>query len=135
MLADHLEQLILHPQFSADGTRPNGQAKKKYKFDHYHHLYFCLKWLKNGNFYKTREADTGWGKSTLQEDTVHVLRAIVEGLDNELQWPDAARRQEIANVFRGMLYGCVGVADVKECLSRNVPWLCWCSRCKGITCG
>ncbi len=42
------------------------------------------------------------------------MQAIVEGLDNELQWPDAVRRQELANVFPGMFHGCVGVADVKE---------------------
>ncbi len=53
-------------------------------------------------------------KSSLLEDNVHVLRAIVEGLDDELQWPVAARRQELANVFPGMFHGCVGVADVKE---------------------
>jgi hypothetical protein len=43
MLADHLEQLILCSRLRADGTRPGGHPKKKYKVDHYHHLYFCLK--------------------------------------------------------------------------------------------
>jgi hypothetical protein len=105
MLADH---------FRADGKRPDGHPKKKYKFDHYHCLYFCLKQLNNGNFYKTREADTGWGKPSLQEDTVHVLCDIVEGLDDEFQWLYAARRPELANVFPGMFHGCVGVSDKKE---------------------
>ncbi len=35
-------------------------------------------------------------------------------MDDELQWPDAVRRQELANVFPGMFHDCVGVADVKE---------------------
>jgi hypothetical protein len=105
MLADHLEQLILQPGLQADGTNPDDQTKKKYiKFDHIHRLYFCLvveqrKFLQNPR------------KASLQEDTVDVLQAIVEGLDDELQWPDAERRQEIANVFLG-----IGVADVKKYL-------------------
>ncbi len=44
--------------------------------------------IKQGNFYRTRETETGGGKSSLHEDTLQILRAIVEGLDDELQWPD-----------------------------------------------
>jgi hypothetical protein len=25
--------------------------------DHYHHLYYSLKWLNDGNIYRTQEAD------------------------------------------------------------------------------
>jgi len=35
-------------------------------------------------------------------------------LDDQLQWPDADKRQELASVFPGMFHGCVGIADVKE---------------------
>lgn len=42
------------------------------------------------------------------------MSAIAEDLDNELQWPDALRRQELANVFPGICCGCVDFADVKE---------------------
>ncbi len=77
-------------------------------------MYYCLKWLNDGNFFRTREAETGLGKSTIHEDTVHVLEALVEGLDDQLQWPDADKRQELASVFPGMFHGCVGIADVKE---------------------
>jgi hypothetical protein len=73
-----------------------------------------LKWLNDGNFYKTQEADIGYGKSSIHEDTIHVLQAIVEGLEDEIQWPDAEKRQELAAVFPGMFHGCIGVADVKE---------------------
>jgi hypothetical protein len=72
--------------------------------------------LKDGNFYRTQEADTGLNKSTLFQDTVHVLQAVVEGLDGLLQWSDAEKREELAAVFPGMFKGCVGVADVKEYL-------------------
>jgi hypothetical protein len=70
--------------------------------------------LNDGNFYRTREADIDYGKSSIQEDTIHVLQAIVEGLEDELQWPDAEKRQELGAVFPGMFNGCIGVSDVKE---------------------
>jgi len=38
----------------------------------------------------------------------------VEGLDDELQWPDAEKKQELAATYLGMFHGCIGVADVKE---------------------
>ena len=50
----------------------------------------------------------------MQRDTVHVLKAIVEGLDDEVVWHDENRRQELANIFPGIFNGCIGVGDVKE---------------------
>jgi len=38
----------------------------------------------------------------------------VERLDDELQWPDAEKRQELGAVFPVMFNGCIGVSDVKE---------------------
>jgi hypothetical protein len=71
--------------------------------------------LNDGNFHRTHETETGWGKSSLQEDTVHVLKAIVDGLEDEIQWPDANRRLELAAVlYQGIFKGCVGIADIKE---------------------
>ena len=66
------------------------------------------------NLHRTHETETGWGKLSLQGDTVHVLKAIVDGLDNEIQWPHANRQQELACVYQGILKGCVGIADVKN---------------------
>jgi hypothetical protein len=82
--------------------------------DRFHCLLFCLKWLNDGNFYCTRETETGWGKSSLHEDTSHVLRGIVEGLDGELQWPYEEQRRELSSVFPGIFHGCIGVSDMKE---------------------
>jgi hypothetical protein len=65
-------------------------------------------------YYRSREADTGYVKSSVHEDLVHVLHAIVEGLDEHLSWPDENRRHELARVFPGILNGCIGVGDVKE---------------------
>jgi hypothetical protein len=63
-----------------DGTRPEVRHKPP-EFDHYH-LFFVLQWLNYGLFYRSREADTGYAKSSVQEDLVHVINAIVEGLDD-----------------------------------------------------
>jgi hypothetical protein len=65
-------------------------------------------------FYRSWEAETGWCKSSVQEDLVHVLTAIVEGLDDHLQWPDENRHQVLAHIFPGILRGCIGVGNVKE---------------------
>ena len=110
LLTDRLKDLILRP-------RDNKQSAKvgpAVKHDHHHRLFFALKWLNDGNFHRTREADFGWSKTSLQRDLEHVLRAIVEGLDDELQWPGADRRAELANVYPGIFHGCIGVGDVKE---------------------
>jgi hypothetical protein len=32
--------------------------------------------------------ETGWNKTSLQQDKVQVLNALVKGLDDELMWPD-----------------------------------------------
>jgi hypothetical protein len=82
--------------------------------DHYHHLLFVLCWLNDGLFYRAREADTGYSKSSIQEDLIHVLQAIIEGLDEHLTWPDDNHRRELALVYTGILRGCIGVGDVKE---------------------
>jgi hypothetical protein len=50
----------------------------------------------------------------VQEDLVHVLTAIVEGLDDHHQWPDANWHQELAQIFPGILRGCIGAGDGKE---------------------
>ena len=109
MLGDRLKELIERPRNNGQKVGPNP------KHDYRHRLFFCLKWLNDGNFHRTREVETGWSKTSLQRDTVHVLKAIVEGLDDELQWPDGNRRQELAHVF-----------------PEKIQWLYWGWRYKGI---
>jgi hypothetical protein len=38
----------------------------------------------------------------------------VEGLEDELQWPDAEKRQELGAAFPGKFNVYIGVSDVKE---------------------
>lgn len=110
VLADHLKDLIERPRTNHESVKVGPTPKH----DHYHRLFFALKWLNDGNFHRTREADFGWSKTSLQWDLEHVLHAIVEGLDDELKWPNEQRRQELANVYPGVFNGCIGVGDVKE---------------------
>jgi hypothetical protein len=42
------------------------------------------------------------------------LRAIVEGLDDQLQWPNAARRAELAGIHEGVFSNMIGILDIKE---------------------
>jgi hypothetical protein len=49
-------------------------------------IIFCSSWLQDGKFHRSREAEDGWNKSSLQEDLAHVLTTIVEGLDDQIQW-------------------------------------------------
>jgi hypothetical protein len=50
----------------------------------------------------------------MHEDVLHVLYAIMEGLDDQLKWPDENRQQELANFYNGIFHGCNGLAEVKE---------------------
>jgi hypothetical protein len=70
-------------------------------------VFFVLRWLNDGLFYRSREADPGYAKSCVQEDLVHVLTAIVEGLDEYLSWPDENCRCDLAVVFPGILSCCI----------------------------
>jgi hypothetical protein len=40
--------------------------------------------------------------------------AIVVGLDDELHWPGVDHTAELANVYPGIIHGCIGVGDVNE---------------------
>jgi hypothetical protein len=93
LLANCLKDLIKRPRLHPNGTHSEIYNHKKCYLDHYHRLYYCLKWLNDGNFYWTQEADIGYHKSSIQEDTGHVLQAIVEGLEDELQWPDTVNER------------------------------------------
>jgi hypothetical protein len=67
-------------------------------------------------FHRTRKSWAGWSESSIQEDLVHVLVAVIEGLDEHVQWPNEQLREELANQFTGIFHGCIGIADVKEYL-------------------
>jgi len=42
--------------------------------------------------------------------------AIIEGLENQLQWPDVQRRRAMVNSNQGEIIfrSCIGIADVNE---------------------
>jgi len=112
VLADRLQPLIERARRRRNGTRPI--SGRKCHHDHYHRLFFCLQWLNTGEHYKVKEATTGWGKSSLHRDNVHVLEAIIEGLDDQIAWPSEQRREELANIYDGIFKNMIGIVDIKE---------------------
>jgi hypothetical protein len=53
LLANHPRDLIECPRLPPDGTCPANNIHSKCKLEHFYHLYYCLKWLNDGNFYRT----------------------------------------------------------------------------------
>jgi hypothetical protein len=53
LLTDCLKDLIECPRLHPNGTYPVNSIHSKCKLDHFHSLYYCLKWLNDGNFYRT----------------------------------------------------------------------------------
>ncbi len=73
-----------------------------------------MKWLNDGVFFRTHETEVGWGKSSIHDDCAHVLMAIIEGLHDQLQWPDEDRRRELADVFKVSLKNASGYVTLKS---------------------
>jgi hypothetical protein len=113
VFAERLWPFLEQPR---DGKQKVGPHCKHY---HFHHPFFCLKLLNDGNYFHTREVESRWGKSSIHRDTCHVLQAIVEGLDDELQWPNVDQCQQLAETYDGVFCGCIGISDVKEFEIKN----------------
>lgn len=114
LLADKLKDLIESPRACRDRKRKPKKVGPPCKHDHYHRLFFTLEWLNSGAYFRTTESRVGWGKSSLQEDNVHVLKAIIQGLANQVVWPKADQRTALAGLNQGILKGMVGVMDIRE---------------------
>lgn len=93
---------------------PERSKKRACNHDYIHRTFFCLEWLANGCEFKKTEFYSGWSKSSLNEDIPHVLRAIVDELDDEIKWPDADERAGLARESPGIFEKCVGICDIME---------------------
>ncbi|KAJ1411183.1 hypothetical protein B484DRAFT_468339 [Ochromonadaceae sp. CCMP2298] len=58
-------------------TRSGTGKPRRCKLDTANRLFWCLHWLVCGDTFKQEEFTAGWGKSSLNEDLPHVLRAII----------------------------------------------------------
>ena len=76
------------------------RAGHRIKYDHYHRLY-------------------GWSKSAVQLEMAHMLRAIIHGLDQFLQWPSIGERERMGSRYTGQFQNCVGIMDASEHPIRN----------------
>jgi len=102
LLAERLHPEIEQPRYGKLKLGPH------YKHDHFHRLFFCLKWLNDDNFFRTWEVLSGWGKSSIHLDTCHVLQAIVEGL--RYSGPMSVN----TNWYDGIFHGYINFSIVKE---------------------
>jgi hypothetical protein len=58
--------------------------------------------------------DCWLGGSSSQADLIHELLAVAEGLDDQLQLPDASHQEKLATIFHGIFNGCIGISNAKE---------------------
>lgn len=97
------------------GPRVNAVAQPRAgKFQPFERLFFLLNWLHSGIEYKVQESYYGYSKSSLQADRIIVLAAINEALNDQIVWPTAEERRDIAGNFFGAFEGCVGILDCTE---------------------
>jgi hypothetical protein len=82
--------------------------------DHYHRLFYALRWLSTGESFREEEFQYQYSKTSLNDDLRHVLHCVIEGLDNCVVWPDANERAKIAKETTGIMENCVGVLDCTE---------------------
>lgn len=108
-LAEHLKSSIERPRRGAKTDRIS-----PCKVETTERLFACLSWLHSGTTFRQSECHLGWSRQSIYDDLRHVLEAIVEGLDDELQWPSAGERARIHESFYGVFKGCVGIIDVTE---------------------
>ena len=67
------------------------------------------------------QAFYGWSKSAVQLEMVaHILRAIIHGLDQFLQWPSIEERERMGSRYTGLFQNCVGIMDASEHPIRKV---------------
>ncbi len=77
LLAAKLKHLIERPRLRSSGERP-GRNGPNTKPNYLYRLFYCLEWLNDGAFHRAREFRVGWCKSSMHEDVLHVLYAIVD---------------------------------------------------------
>ena len=108
-LADYLRPYI-------EVARNDSRLKmgNRIKFDHYHRFYFIMYWLSTGSEYRMIEALYGWGKTCVQIEIKHMLKAIIKGLDSFVEWPSIAERQIMSNCCMGIFKICIGIMDASE---------------------
>ena len=119
-LADHLKDKIeanretYWRQNRRRRRKTNRYRKGKCKHDYVHRLFYCLDWLANGGTMMQFEFKSGWSKSSMNEDIPHILLCIIEGLDDEIKWPDTEERTMLANLNNLVFKNCIGIADIME---------------------
>jgi hypothetical protein len=109
-LAEHLKDYIQLPRGTTDEMIAEVGIEnipvKSCKPDDHQRLFYALQWLTSGKSFRTAEFDTGWSKTSCNADLRHVLKAVIRGLDNFVEWPSVEERYEMANQSNGNCLVC-----------------------------
>ena len=97
---------VKHPGVPNRGRPP--------KLNYVARLVHLLEWLNTGDTATRRQFNTGWSRSSCDEDRKHVLKAINVALANEIRWPTEEERKMHHSLYDGIFVGCVGILDVTE---------------------
>jgi hypothetical protein len=111
------EFFALHNQCRENINSPRSiNAAHKYpcKHDSYTRLYQMLEWLRRVTPCRTSEFTLGWAKTSCNDDIPHVLKSVINNLENQIEWPDAATRVNWASEHTGVFHGNIGIGDIKE---------------------
>ena len=73
-----------------------------------------LYWLVTRAEIRQIEAYYSWSKSGLQIEIVHMLQAIIYGMDQFSQCQSIEGRERIWSRYSGLFQNCVGVMDASE---------------------
>ena len=99
------------PEVKNPGKKRAGRPPK---YNHINRLLFVLEWLSSGDDLNKSEYEYKYSKTSLDEDRIHILRAINKCLANEICWPTAQEREILKAAFTGILTDVVGILDVTE---------------------
>ena len=117
-LAMKLKPLIEEPRQTSWRKKPKNRKGTKRgrppKYDPLNRLLFCLEWLSAGTPAYRAELENAYSKTSSNEDLKHILRAINEGLADQIVWPDASRREVLKEGYQGVMKEVVGIIDGSE---------------------
>ena len=109
------EQINL-PRKTKWRKKPKGNSKRgrPCKPNSLNRMIYVLEWLSSGDFGNKMEFELKYSKTSLTEDRSHILRAICKALKDEIQWPNAAERLDLASTYKGIFKDVVGIFDCTE---------------------
>ena len=119
-LHNQLRNLITQPRSGQPGLRA-----RRCNLSTKNRLLMTLMWLAGYQMYQDMRLAFRVSQSTFVRDIQHVVRAIILGLHDEIQWPTPGEQQEMHMSFGALFRYVVGAIDCFhvhiQCLGYNAP--------------